>query len=103
MTFWLSVETRSVDLSPADFIVRMPIRKIAVVIDTKDTLAPEMSLEDFRRTFGRDPEEPRYRLLNLEVITSPDDQQPMLVSECGRYSRFVRREADSVYFRRTIG
>jgi hypothetical protein len=53
--------------------------------------------------FGRDPDQSRYRLVNLEVITSPDDQQPMLVSECGRYWRFVRREADNIYFRKTIG
>ena len=88
---------------PADFIIRAPIRRITVVIDMQDTLAPEMSLEDFRRMFGRDPDQSRYRLVNLEVITSPDDQQPMLVSECGRYWRFVRREADNIYFRKTIG
>jgi hypothetical protein len=81
----------------------MPIRRITVVIDTQDALAPEMSLEDFRHMFGRDPDQSRYRLVNIEVITSPDDQQPMLVSECGRYGRFLKREADSVYFRMTIG
>ena len=91
------------DILPADFIIRMPIRRITVVLDTQDSLTPEMSLEDFRHMFGRDPDQSRYRLISLEVITSPDDQQPMLVSECGRYSRFVRREADGVYFRKTIG
>jgi hypothetical protein len=88
---------------PLDFVVRAPIRKITVVIDTQDPLAPEMTVEDFRRLFGREPDQPRYRLINLEVITSPEDQQPMLVSECGRYGRFLRREADNVYFRKTIG
>ena len=97
------MEAENVNLLPADFIVRMPIRRISVVIDTEDTITPEMSLEDFRRMFGRDPDQKRYRIVNLEIITSPDDQQPMLVSECGRYSRFVRREADGVYFRKTIG
>jgi len=62
-----------------------------------------MSLEDFRQMFGHDPDQSRYRLVNLEVITSPDDQQPMLVSECGKYARFLRREGDSVYVRKTIG
>jgi hypothetical protein len=93
----------SMRLLPVDFVVRAPIRKITVVIDTQDTLAPEMTVEDFRRLLGRDPDQPRYRLVNLEVITSPDDHQPMLVSECGRYRRFLRREADNVYFRKTIG
>lgn len=87
---------------PVETVVRVPIRRIAVVIDTQDPLTPEMTLEDFRKLFGRDPDQIRHRLLSLEVITSPDDQQPMLVSECGRYARFVRREADNVYFRKTI-
>jgi hypothetical protein len=88
---------------PVDLVIRAPIRRITVVIDNQDPLAPEITVEDFRRTFGRDPDQPRYRLINLEVITSPDDNQPMLVSECGRYCRFLRREEDNVYFRKTIG
>ena len=87
---------------PAEVIVKVPIRRIAVVIDTQDPLAPEMSLEDFRHLFHKDPNQDRYRLVNLEVITSPDDQQPMLVSECGRYARFVRRESSSVFFRKSL-
>ena len=88
---------------PVDLVIRAPIRRIMVVVDTEDPLAPEMTVDDFRHLFGQEPNPPRYRLLTLEVITSPDDQQPMLVSECGRYGRFLRREADSVYFRKTIG
>jgi hypothetical protein len=88
---------------PVDFVVRLPIRKITVVIDTENPLAPEMTLDDFRKIFGVDPATPRFRVINLEVITSPDDQQPMLVSECGRFGRFVRREADNIYFRKTLG
>ncbi|HUK28354.1 MAG TPA: hypothetical protein VLV31_08020 [Candidatus Acidoferrales bacterium] len=86
----------------AEIVVRVPIRRIPIVIDTEDPLAPEMALDDFRTLFGKDPDQSRYRLVNIELITSPDDQQPMLVSECGRYARFLRREADSVYFRRTL-
>ena len=88
---------------PVDLVIRTPIRRITVVIDVQDPIAPEMTVEDFRHLFGRDPDPSRYRLVNLEVITSPDDQQPMLVSECGRYGRFLRREADNIYFRKTIG
>ena len=87
---------------PAEIVIKVPIRRIVVVIDTQDQLAPEMTIEDFRHTFGQDPESPRYRLVNIEVITSPDDQQPMLVSECGRYARFVRRESGNVYFRQQL-
>ncbi len=82
--------------------MRVPIRRIPVVIDLKDPLAPELSLDDFRELFGKDPDMNRYRIVTIEVITSPDDMQPMLVSECGRYSRFLRRESDSIYFRKKL-
>jgi len=87
---------------PAEIVIRVPIRRIPIVIDTKDPLASELSLEDFRALFGKDPDQDRFRLINIEVITSPDDQQPMLVSECARYSRFLRRESDSIYFRKEL-
>ena len=83
---------------PADILMRIPIRRISVVIDTTDPLVPEVTLRDFRHLFGKEPEEGRYRIVNIEVITSPDDQQPMLVSECAKYSKFLRRESDSVLF-----
>ena len=87
---------------PAEIVIRVPIRRIPIVIDTKDPLASELSLEDFRALFGKDPDQDRFRLINIEVITSPDDQQPMLVSECARYSRFLRRESNNIYFRKEL-
>lgn len=87
---------------PVEVVVSVPIRRIPVVIDMKDPLAPELGLDDFRKLFGRDPDQDRFRVLNIEVLTSPDDSQPMLVSECGRYARFLRRESDHVYFRKTV-
>jgi hypothetical protein len=72
------------------------------VINTSDVLTPELTLEDFRNLFGKDPDPNEYRIVNVEIITSPDDQQPMLVTECGRYFRFVRREGDDIYFRKEI-
>lgn len=87
---------------PVEVVKKIPIRRIPIVIDMRDPLAPEMALNDFRQLFGKAPDQDRYRVVNIEVITSPDDEQPMLVSECGRYSRFLRREADNVYFRTTI-
>jgi len=86
----------------ANTIVQIPIRKITLVINSKDPLAPELALDDFRRLFGKDPDPEEYRIVNIEVITSPDDQQPMLVTECGRYSSFIRRESDTIYFRKRI-
>jgi hypothetical protein len=85
-----------------DTVVRVPIRRILVVVDLKDPMVPELSLDDFRAFFKKDPDLDRYRIVTIEVITSPDDQQPMLVSECGRYSRFIRRESDCIYFRKEV-
>ena len=94
-------ERRSLQLL-VETVVRVPIRRIPVVVDLKDPLAPELSLDDFRALFKKEPDVNRYRIVAIEVITSPDDQQPMLVSECGRYSRFLRRESDYIYFRKEL-
>ena len=83
-------------------VVRIPIRRFAVVVDIQDPLASEMSLDDFRGMFGKEPDPERYRVLMIEVITSPDDLQPMLVTECARYSRFIRRESDTIFFRKQL-
>ncbi len=87
---------------PVEVVLKVPIRRIPVVVDMTDPLAPELGLDDFRRLFGREPSEGRHRVLSIEVITSPDDQQPMLVSECARYARFLRRESDYVFFRKEV-
>ena len=100
--FSLREEERRQPRLPAETIVRIPIRKIPLVINTKDPFAAELVLDDFRELFGKDPDPDEYRIVNIEVITSPDDQQPMLVTECGRYSRFIRREKDSIYFRKHV-
>lgn len=88
---------------PAEVVIKVPIRRISIVINIKDPLAPELALDDFRQLFGRDPDPDTYRIARIEVITSPEDQQPMLVSECGRYSKFLRREADNIFFRKQLG
>jgi len=83
-------------------VARVPIRRISVVVNLNDPLAPELTISDFKEMFGADPDPAKYRIITLEVLTSPDDQQPMLVSECGRYSRFIKREGSEVYFRRSL-
>ena len=80
--------------------VRVPIRSIQIVVDLEDPLTPELTLDDFVRTYGLSPALPRYRILSVEVLTCPEDQLPILASECGRCTRFVRRMDDVAYFRR---
>jgi hypothetical protein len=80
--------------------VRVPIRSIQVVVDLEDPLAPELTVEDFVKTYGVSPASPRYRILGVEVLTCPEDQQPILASECGHCTRFVRRMDNVAYFRR---
>jgi len=88
---------------PADnsgAFLRVPIRSIQVVVDLEDPLAPELTVEDFVKTYGMAPTSARYRILNLEVLTCPEDQQPILASECGHCPRFVRRLDNIAYFKR---
>jgi hypothetical protein len=66
----------------------------------EDPLAPELTVEDFVKTYGTEPTFPRHRILNLEVLTCPEDQQPILASECGHCPRFVRRLDNIAYFRK---
>ena len=80
--------------------VRVPIRSIQVVVDLEDPLAPELTVEDFVKTYGIGPTSARYRIVNLEVLTCPEDEQPILASECGRCPRFVRRLDNVAYFRK---
>lgn len=80
--------------------IRVPIRSIQVVVDMEDPLAPELTLEDFVETHRTTPTPPKYRMVNLEVLTCPEDQQPILASECGHCTRFVRRLDNVAYFRR---
>lgn len=81
-------------------IVRAPIRRIDVVVDIEDPLAPELGLSEFTALHGRKPDGSKYRILRLEVLTCPDDNQPILVSECAKNPRFIRRTDEIAYFRR---
>lgn len=69
----------------------IPIRSIKIVIDANDIFAPELTLEEFRKTYKKEPKPPRYRILNLEIITCAEDGNPILVTECGKCPRFIRR------------
>ena len=80
--------------------IRVPIRSIQVVVDLEDPRAPELSLDDFVKAYDVRPASPRYRILNVEILTCPEDQQPILASECGHCTRFVRRMDNVAYFRR---
>jgi hypothetical protein len=81
-------------------LVRVPIRSIQVVVDMEDPMAAELTMSDFVETYGMQPALPRYRVLNVEVLTCPEDQQPILVSECGHCPRFVRRLDNIAYFKK---
>ena len=81
-------------------LVRVAIRTIQVVIDLEDPLAPELTMEDFVETYGAEPTLPRYRIISVEVLTCPEDQQPILAYECGHCPRFIRRLDNVAYFRK---
>ena len=78
------------------------IRKIKVVVDLEDPFSPELPLEDFVKIRNMKPKPPRYRIVNIEVVTCPEDHQPVLVTECGRCPKFIRRFQDEIVCRRII-
>jgi hypothetical protein len=82
---------------PAEATVKVPIRRVSIVIDVEDPLTPVMTLEEFKRISKKESDSRRYRVVAVEMFTCPDDQQPMLVTECKGYRRFIRRNAEFVY------
>jgi len=74
----------------------VPIRKIKVVIDTEDYYAPLMTIEDFKELFKKEPEPPRYRVAVIEVVACPEDLNVILVTECSKCPRFIRRSGDNI-------
>lgn len=83
-------------------IEKTPIRNIKVVVDLEDIFNPEMSLEDFMREYNVEPKPPRYKLFNIQVICCPEDNNPMLVTECGRCSKFIRMYEGKVFCRNIL-
>lgn len=73
------------------------IRSIKLVIDTEDIYNPEVTLEDFISENKKDPEPPRYRIITIEILTCPQDGQPVSIGECGKCRKFIRRMDNKVY------
>lgn len=73
------------------------IRSFKIVIDTENIFTPELTLEDFIKTYGKEPSLPRYRIIKIEVVTCPEDQQPVLVTECAKCPKFIRRFKNQIY------
>jgi hypothetical protein len=82
-------------------VVRAPIRRVEVVVDLEDPLSPELTVSQFKSLHGKKPGGSRYRVLSLEVVTCPDDNQPILMSECAKNPRFIRRDNEFALFRRS--
>jgi len=76
-----------------------PIRRISVVLDVEDPMTPALTLREFTRLFGKEPEPPRYRVLTIEVLRCPEDDDVVLVSECAECPRFIRRSGDFIICR----
>ena len=72
-------------------INRVPIRTFKVILDLEDPFGPELTLEDFIKIHTEMPKPPKYRIMSIEIVTCSEDNQPVLVSECGQCARFLRR------------
>jgi len=73
-----------------------PIRKLKVVVDVEDPMTPALTLDEFVKVFGSEPEPPRYRVLTIEALRCPEDDDVVLVSECAECPRFLRRSGDYI-------
>jgi len=80
----------------------IPIRTIEIVIDMEDIFSPELTVNEFIKRYKKKPEPPRYRIVTVEVVTCQEDQQPILVTECGKCPRFIRRFRGSINCRKML-
>ncbi|MCS7364568.1 MAG: hypothetical protein NDF54_03930 [archaeon GB-1867-035] len=72
------------------------IRKIQLVIDVEDYLAPILTLKDFEKIYKTKPKPPRYRIASIEVLVCPEDGNVILPTECSKCPRFIRRVKDMI-------
>jgi hypothetical protein len=79
---------------------RISIRSFKIVVDLEDMFNPELTYENFLRTHGVEPEPPRFRVVCIEAVTCPEDNLPVLVTECGACSGFIRRMGEEIYCRK---
>lgn len=85
-------------------VISLPqVRRLSIVVDLEDKFTPAMNIEDFVKEFGFTPELPRYKIVSVEVLTCAQDGQPVLVGECGRCPKFIRRTGDRIYCRAAVG
>ena len=76
------------------------IRSFKIVVDLQDLFTPESTIEQFVKLHGFTPKPPRYRVVSVETVTCSEDGQPVLVTECGKCRRFIRRYEGSICCRR---
>jgi len=81
---------------------RTKIRRLSVVVDLQDFLAPPIILEDFMKLQGSNPDPERYRVIDLEVLVCPEDSNVVLTSECAKCPRFIRRYRDEIHCVETL-
>lgn len=74
----------------------IPVRVLRLVLDLEDLFNPPLMLEDYVGRFKSDPAPPRFRVVEVEVLTCPEDGEPITVSECGKCPKFFRRFEDKV-------
>jgi len=79
---------------------RIPIRSFKIVVDMEDVFNPELTYENFLKVHGTEPEPPRFRIVCMETVTCPEDNLPVLVTECGTCPGFIRRIEGEIYCRK---
>ncbi len=83
-------------------INRVPIRTLKIVLDLEDPFGPELTLEDFIKVNKEMPKLPRYRAINIETVTCSEDNQPVIITECGQCARFLRRFNGEIFCKKFL-
>jgi len=73
------------------------VRRLRIVLDLHDLLSPPLLLDDFIKSYGSDPDPERFRVVDLEVLVCPEDGNVVLVTECAKCPRFMKRYQDEIY------
>ena len=77
----------------------MKIWKIPVVIDVENPLSPALTLEDFKRIYGKSPDKETHRIVSIEVLVCPEDMSVIIPSQCATCPRFIRRIKEEILCR----
>ncbi len=80
---------------------KVKIWKIPVVVDVENPLSPALTLDEFKRIYGKNPEKEAHRIISIEVLVCPEDSSIILPTQCSACPRFIRRVREEILCKET--